>query len=96
MLHIKELLLSVIAPSIAFTRVIIHAIAASARPDLWRWIAVGTQKDWEPVFVHRLVFDVTVPTGTYSDRQPVNIGNHFVVAPYLPFEGTFKLLHSKR
>jgi hypothetical protein len=35
------------------------------------------------VFVHRFVFDVTVPTGTYSDTRPVNIGNHFVVVnPY--------------
>lgn len=35
------------------------------------------------VFVHRFVFDVTVPIGTYSDRRPVNIGNHFVVLdPY--------------
>ena len=35
------------------------------------------------MFVHRFVFDDTVPTGTYSDRQPVNIGNHFVIVdPY--------------
>jgi len=52
-------------------------------------LIVGTGLQWEPkkvgngVFVHRFVFDVTVPTGTYSDRQPVNIGNHFVVInPY--------------
>jgi len=25
---------------------------------------------------------MTTPTGTYSDRRPVNIGNHFVVDPY--------------
>ena len=26
---------------------------------------------------------MTTPTGTYSDRRPVNIGNHFVVVdPY--------------
>jgi hypothetical protein len=35
------------------------------------------------VFVHRLILDVTVPTGAYSDRRSVNIGNHFVfVDPY--------------
>jgi hypothetical protein len=45
---------------------------------------LGPGLQWAPkkigngVFVHRFVFDVTVPTGTYSDRRPVNIGNHFV------------------
>jgi hypothetical protein len=35
------------------------------------------------MFAHRFVFDVTVPTGRYSDRRPVNIGNNFVVVdPY--------------
>jgi hypothetical protein len=49
----------------------------------------GPGLQWAPkkigngVFVHRFVFDVTVPTGTYSDKRPVNIGNHFVVVdPY--------------
>ena len=35
------------------------------------------------VIVHRLILDVDLPTGKYSDRAPVNIGNHFVaVNPY--------------
>ncbi len=49
----------------------------------------GPGLQWAPkkigngVFVHRFVFDVTVPTGAYSDKRPVNIGNHFVVVnPY--------------
>jgi hypothetical protein len=52
-------------------------------------LIVGTGLQWAPkkigngVFVHRFVFDVTVPTGAYSDKRPVNIGNHFVVInPY--------------
>jgi hypothetical protein len=52
-------------------------------------LSFGPGLQWAPkkigngVFVHRFVFDVTVPTGTYSDRRPVNIGNHFVVVnPY--------------
>lgn len=52
-------------------------------------LSFGPGLQWAPkkigngVFVHRLVFDVTVPTGAYSDRRPVNIGNHFVVVnPY--------------
>jgi hypothetical protein len=52
-------------------------------------LTFGPGLQWAPkkigngVFVHRFVFDVTVPTGTYSDRRPVNIGNHFVVVdPY--------------
>src|SRR6266478_4580419 len=52
-------------------------------------LIVGTGLQWAPkkignsVFVHRFVFDVTVPTGAYSDERPVNIGNHFVVInPY--------------
>jgi hypothetical protein len=49
----------------------------------------GPGLQWAPkkigagVFVHRLMFDLSVPTGSYSDKQPVNIGNHFVVLnPY--------------
>lgn len=35
------------------------------------------------VFAHRFIFDVTVPTGSYSDKRPLNVGNHFVVLdPY--------------
>lgn len=52
-------------------------------------LIVGAGLQWAPkkigngVFVHRFVFDVTLPTGKYSDRQPTNIGNHFVVInPY--------------
>jgi hypothetical protein len=50
---------------------------------------VGPGLQWAPrkvgrgVFVHRLVLDVTLPTGTYSDTRPVNIGNHLVaINPY--------------
>jgi hypothetical protein len=52
-------------------------------------LTVGSGLQWAPkkvgngVYVHRFVFDVTAPTGTYSDKRPVNIGNHFVVInPY--------------
>jgi hypothetical protein len=37
----------------------------------------------EGILVHRFVFIVGVPTGTYSNKRAVNIGNHFVfVNPY--------------
>ena len=52
-------------------------------------LTVGAGLQWAPkkigegVFVHRFVLDVGLPTGKYNDRQPVNIGNHFVVVnPY--------------
>jgi anthranilate 1,2-dioxygenase (deaminating, decarboxylating) large subunit len=52
-------------------------------------LTFGPGLQWAPkkigngVFVHRFAFDLTVPTGTYSDRRPVNIGDHFVVVnPY--------------
>src|SRR5437660_680268 len=52
-------------------------------------LTVGAGLQWAPrkigegVFAHRVVFDVGFPTGMYSDRRPVNIGNHFVVVdPY--------------
>lgn len=52
-------------------------------------MTLGPGLQWAPrkigngVFVHRFVFDVSVPTGTYSDRRPVNVGNHFVfIDPY--------------
>jgi hypothetical protein len=52
-------------------------------------LTVGTGLQWAPkkigkgVLVHRVVFDVGLPTGKYSDRRPVNIGNHLVVVnPY--------------
>ena len=38
------------------------------------------------MFVQRVVVDVGVPTGKYSDARPVNFGNHFVVVnPYYLF-----------
>lgn len=41
------------------------------------------RKIGEGILAHRLVFIVSVPTGTYSDKRAVNIGNHFVfVNPY--------------
>jgi hypothetical protein len=58
-------------------------------------LTFGPGLQWAPkkigngVFVHRFVFDVSVPTGTYSNRRPANIGNHFVIVnPYyaLTFE----------
>ena len=52
-------------------------------------LTFGPGLQWAPkkvgsaVFVHRVVIDVNAPTGTYSDRRPINIGNHFVVVnPY--------------
>jgi hypothetical protein len=52
-------------------------------------MTVGAGLQWAPkkigggVFVHRVIFDVDLPTGKYSDKRPVNIGNHFVaVNPY--------------
>lgn len=55
-------------------------------------LTVGAGLQWAPrkvgdgVFVHRFILDVGVPTGKYSDAQPVNVGNHFVVLdPYYAF-----------
>lgn len=52
-------------------------------------LTVGAGLQWEPtkigngIFAHRLLLDITVPTGQYSDRQPVNLSNHYVVIePY--------------
>ena len=52
-------------------------------------LTVGAGLQWEPtkigggIFAHRLLLDVTAPTGQYNDQQPVNLGNHFVVLePY--------------
>jgi hypothetical protein len=52
-------------------------------------VTVGTGLQWAPrkiaegVLAHRVVFDISLPTGMYSDRRPVNIGNHVVVVnPY--------------
>jgi len=55
-------------------------------------LTVGSGLQWQPrkigkaIFVQRVVIDVGVPTGKYSDARPVNIGNHFVVVnPYYAF-----------
>jgi hypothetical protein len=52
----------------------------------------GPGVQWAPkkvgngVFVHRLIFNAIVPTGTYSDRRPINIGNHIVsIDPHYEF-----------
>jgi hypothetical protein len=52
-------------------------------------LTVGAGLQWQPmkigngIFAHRLLLDVTVPTGQYSDQQPVNLSNHCVVIePY--------------
>jgi hypothetical protein len=65
------------------------ANGTSSRVRGFGGLTLGPGLQWAPkkigngVFVHRFVFDVTVPTGTYSDRRAVNIGNHFVVVnPY--------------
>jgi hypothetical protein len=48
-------------------------------------VTVGAGLQWAPipigggVFASRVVLDVTAPTGRYSDQQPVNLGNNFVV-----------------
>ena len=48
-------------------------------------LTVGAGLQWAPkrigdgVFVHRLIFDFGLPTGRYSDRRSVNIGNHFIM-----------------
>jgi hypothetical protein len=55
-------------------------------------LTVGSGLQWAPrkigngVLVQRVMVDVGVPTGKYSDARPVNIGNHFVlVNPYYAF-----------
>ena len=55
-------------------------------------LTVGSGLQWAPkkfgsgVFVQRVMIDIGVPTGKYSDTCPVNIGNHFVVVnPYYAF-----------
>jgi hypothetical protein len=60
------------------------ADGASSRVRGFGDTTFGAGLQWAPkkigngVFVQRFVFDVNVPTGTYSDRRPVNIGNHLV------------------
>jgi hypothetical protein len=65
------------------------ASGASSRVRGFGDLTLGTGLQWAPtkvgnaVLVQRFTFDVTVPTGTYSDRQPVNIGSHVVsLDPY--------------
>ena len=50
---------------------------------------IGPGIQWTPkeigqgILAHRFVFIVSLPTGTYSNKRAVNIGNHFVfVNPY--------------
>ena len=52
-------------------------------------LTVGAGLQWAPkeigkgVFAQRFMLDVSVPTGKYSDEQPVNVGNNFVfLDPY--------------
>ena len=65
------------------------ANGASTRVRGFGDLIFGAGIQWTPrklgqgIFAHRFVFAVSVPTGTYSDRRAVNIGNHFVfVDPY--------------
>jgi len=68
---------------------VLLANGTSSRVRGFADLEVGTGLQWAPrkigegVLVHRVVFDVSLPTGMYNDRRPVNIGNHFVVVnPY--------------
>lgn len=70
----------------------VRANGVASRPQGLGDTTVGAGLQWAPrqigggVFVSRFVLDVGVPTGQYSDRQPVNIGNHFIVVdPYYAF-----------
>lgn len=57
---------------------------ASSRVRAVADLTFGGGLQWAPkrvgrgVLAQRVVFDVTVPTGSYSDTQPINIGNHFI------------------
>lgn len=55
-------------------------------------LIVGAGLQWVPkkigtgVLAQRVMFDVNVPTGKYSDVRPLNIGNHLVsLNPYYAF-----------
>jgi hypothetical protein len=55
-------------------------------------LTVGLGIQWSPtkmgdgVFAHRLILDVGLPTGQYSETKAVNIGNNFVVVePFYAF-----------
>lgn len=60
------------------------ANGTSSRISGFADMTLGPGLQWAPrkvgngVFVQRFVFDISIPTGTYSDKRPVNIGNHFV------------------
>lgn len=65
------------------------ANSASSRVRGFGDMLFGPGIQWTPkkigegILAHRFVFIVSVPTGTYSDKRAVNIGNHFVfVNPY--------------
>jgi hypothetical protein len=65
------------------------ANGTSSRVSGFGDMSFGPALQWVPkrirngIFVHRFVPIVTVPTGTYSDNRPANIGNHFVAMdPY--------------
>ena len=67
----------------------VRANGTSSRVRGFGDLTVGAGVQWAPkeigggVFVHRFILDVGVPTGRYSDTQPVNVGNNFVVVdPY--------------
>ena len=70
----------------------VHVDLANAPPTTVHGLAdltLGAGVQWQPttigggIFAHRLLLDVTVPTGPYNDRQPVNLSNHYVVVePY--------------
>jgi hypothetical protein len=58
-------------------------------------LILGAGLQWQPkkvgkgVFAHRFILDIDVPTGTYSDKRAVNIGNHIVsVNPF--YAATYK------
>lgn len=67
----------------------VRLAGASSRVRGFGDLTVGAGVQWAPkeigsgVFASRFVLDVGVPTGQYSDTQPVNVGNNFVVVdPY--------------
>jgi hypothetical protein len=64
----------------------LKANGTSFRANGFADLTIGPGLQWAPkkigngILASRLVFDVTLPTGTYNDRQPVNIGDHFVAS----------------
>ncbi len=65
-------------------------------PLILQWVP---RKIGRAVIAQRAVFDVILPTGTYSDRRPVNIGSHSVslnpyysatYAPHSNFEASLR------